>query len=150
MKTYIFFFCGEIQPHHQVNHQEAPWMGDTLPGPGAPCHAAEGLWPQLPPQSARCATRRLLTSRRASPLKTAPARSSAQEIIIGSLYALSSCVCEEADSLEEPDHGGGVGTPGSRGQRLPFPEHTPSSPVLRSHLCLNQGRSIRFTKGHLK
>lgn len=55
-----------------------------------------------------------------------------------------------ADSLEEPDHGGGVGTPGSRGQGLPFPQHTPSSPVLRSHLCLNQGRSIRFTKGHLK
>lgn len=44
--------------------------------------------------------------------------------------------------------GMGVGMPGYSVQGLQFPEPTPSSPPSR-HL-LSQGRSVRFTKGHVK
>ncbi|XP_058408963.1 steroid receptor-associated and regulated protein [Diceros bicornis minor] len=92
MKTYILF-CGEIQPHLT---QEAPLGGrclaqarGTLPpcgGTGAPASSpVSPLCPQEAPEA------------KGSPLKTVPARSSAWGTVIGSLKALSSCVCGQAD-----------------------------------------------------
>ncbi|KAF3830435.1 hypothetical protein GH733_004254 [Mirounga leonina] len=88
MKTCILF-CGENRPHLT---QGALWVGDTWPMPGGPCHPAVGRWPQLPPQSVHEAP-----EAKGNPLKTVPSRSSAWGTVIGSLKALSSCVCGQAE-----------------------------------------------------
>uniref|UniRef100_A0A4X1W7M2 Steroid receptor associated and regulated protein n=1 Tax=Sus scrofa TaxID=9823 RepID=A0A4X1W7M2_PIG len=64
MKTYILF-VGKAGP--PIRLQRPPWMREALPGPGAPCHPAQGVQPQLPPLPAHSASRRLLKSRGALP-----------------------------------------------------------------------------------
>ncbi|XP_049473964.1 steroid receptor-associated and regulated protein [Panthera uncia] len=92
MKTYILF-CGENQPHLT---QEAPLGRGRLAqargamppcrGTGAPDSSpVSPLVPQEAPEA------------KGNPLKSVPSRSSAWGTVIGSLKALSSCVCGQAD-----------------------------------------------------
>ncbi|KAM5267050.1 steroid receptor-associated and regulated protein [Hipposideros larvatus] len=92
MKTYILF-CGESQPHLT---QEAPLGGghlsqsrDTLP----PCRGT--VVPAPSPVSTLCSQE--VPEAKGSPLKTVPGRCLAWEAVIGSLKALSSCVCGHKD-----------------------------------------------------
>ena len=92
MKTYILF-CGENQPHLT---QEAPLGGGHLAhtrGTLPPCRgtitpASAPVSPLVPQEAPEA---------KGSPLKTVPSRSSAWGTVIGSLKALSSCVCGQAD-----------------------------------------------------
>ncbi|XP_046516455.1 steroid receptor-associated and regulated protein [Equus quagga] len=92
MKTYILF-CGGNQP--QQTH-EVPLGGGclaqaegTLPPSGGTVAPASSPGSPLGCQEAPEA--------KGSPLKTVPSRSSAWGTVIGSLKALSSCVCGQAD-----------------------------------------------------
>nr|XP_012416707.1 PREDICTED: uncharacterized protein C1orf64 homolog [Odobenus rosmarus divergens] len=92
MKTYILF-CGENRPHLT---QETPLggghlahAGGTLPprrGTVAPVSSPVG--PRVPQEAPEA---------KGNPLKTVPSRSSAWGTVIGSLKALSSCVCGQAE-----------------------------------------------------
>ncbi|XP_029804887.1 steroid receptor-associated and regulated protein [Suricata suricatta] len=92
MKTYILF-CGENRPH--LTQEGPPGRGrlaqarGTVPpcrGDGAPASSpASPLVPQEAPEA------------KGSPSKSVPSRPSAWETVIGSLKALSSCVCGQAD-----------------------------------------------------
>ncbi|XP_039084974.1 steroid receptor-associated and regulated protein isoform X1 [Hyaena hyaena] len=92
MKTYILF-CGENRPHPT---QKAPLgrghlaqaTGTVPPCEGTGASASSPVNP-LGPQEAPEA--------KGSPLKSVPSRSSAWGTVIGSLKALSSCVCGQAD-----------------------------------------------------
>ncbi|XP_066121269.1 steroid receptor-associated and regulated protein [Saccopteryx bilineata] len=92
MKTYIFF-RGDNQPHPP---QEAPLGGGRLTqarGTLPPCKGTVAptsyLVSPLHPQGAPEA--------KGSPMKMVPTRSSAWGVVMGSLKALSSCVCGQAD-----------------------------------------------------
>ncbi|XP_026375963.2 steroid receptor-associated and regulated protein [Ursus arctos] len=92
MKTYILF-CGGNRPHLT---QEAPpggvhlaHTGGTLPprrGTVAP--ASSPVSPRVPQEAPEA---------KGNPLKIVPSRSSAWGTVIGSLKALSSCVCGQAE-----------------------------------------------------
>ncbi|KAK2507150.1 hypothetical protein MC885_020303, partial [Smutsia gigantea] len=95
VKTYILF-CGENQPRLI---QEAPLGRGRLAQPRGslpPCRGlvapASSPVSPLGPQEAPEA--------KGSPTKTVPLRSSAWGRVIGSLKALSSCVCGQADQAE--------------------------------------------------
>ncbi|XP_057573530.1 steroid receptor-associated and regulated protein [Hippopotamus amphibius kiboko] len=93
MKTYILL-CGENRPPHLT--QEAPLGGEVLAqtrGPLPPCRGTTA--PASPPASPLCLQEP--PEAKGSPMKTASSRSSAWGTVIGSLKALSSCVCAQAD-----------------------------------------------------
>ncbi|XP_020951060.1 uncharacterized protein C1orf64 homolog [Sus scrofa] len=89
MKTYILF-CGESRPPHQT--PEAPLDEGGLAwarGPLPPCTGSAA--PASSPASPLCL-------QEAPEVKGSPAkRSSAWGTVLGSLKALSSCVCAQAD-----------------------------------------------------
>ncbi|KAF6345705.1 steroid receptor associated and regulated protein [Rhinolophus ferrumequinum] len=92
MKTYILF-CGESQPHLT---QEAPPGGGQLSQARATLPPCRGTMVSAPsPVSTLCSQEE--PEAKGSPLKTMPGRSSAWEAVIGSLKALSSCVCGQED-----------------------------------------------------
>lgn len=92
MKTYILF-CGESQPHltqeTSLGGEHFAQAGGTLP----PCRGTVALGPS----SSRTLCSQEAPEAKGSPLKTGPSRSSAWETVVGSLKALSSCVCGQAD-----------------------------------------------------
>ncbi|XP_044092222.1 steroid receptor-associated and regulated protein [Neovison vison] len=92
MKTYILF-CGENPPHLTP---EAPVGGGLLAQPGGALPARRGpvapasspVSPQVPQEAPEA---------KGNPLKAVTSRSSAWGTVIGSLKALSSCVCGQAE-----------------------------------------------------
>ncbi|KAF4013791.1 hypothetical protein G4228_005447 [Cervus hanglu yarkandensis] len=95
MKTYILL-CGEKQSPNLT--REAPLGGGGLaqargPCPGPPCRGttAQASPPASPGGLAEA------PEAKGSPVKAVSSRSSAWGTVIGSLKALSSCVCAQAD-----------------------------------------------------
>lgn len=92
MKTYILF-CGENRPHLT---QEAPLGGVRLAHTGGTLPPRRGtLAPASSPVSPRVPQE--APEAKGNPLKIVPSRSSAWGTVIGSLKALSSCVCGQAE-----------------------------------------------------
>ncbi|XP_006066658.3 steroid receptor-associated and regulated protein [Bubalus bubalis] len=90
MKTYILL-CGEKQSPNLT--PEAPLGGGGLAQAGGPCRGTTA--PASPPASPEGLAE--APEAKGSPVKAVSSRSSAWGTVIGSLKALSSCVCAQAD-----------------------------------------------------